>query len=402
MEQGYVDHNPFMGISKYEEKPRNRVLSDRELKLIWDNSGAEQYGAIVQLLMLTAQRADEIASLRWSEITGDVVVLPPERVKNKGGKNRQSHLVPLSSPALTILAAQPRRVSGDGTLRDFVFGNRERGFSGWSRCKERLDERITRAIGNPLPDWHVHDIRRSVATGMANLGVQPHIIEAVLNHRSGHQAGVAGIYNRSTYEPEKRRALALWADHVSVLIEGRESNVVAPPEAPLAEIPSYQPDEVKAPKGGRPGEARKRRHLLEAAEAMKSRRVKGKREVAEQLLKERHDLCKEAGIDGLRNSLRLAEKERDRLGHFRSLVALGAKASIEDQRALLSYEAPASPRVRGRSENQLLLALASGADVDGKAAAKLERDGLVRRDSGGRLTLTATGVEKARALLIGY
>jgi hypothetical protein len=257
---------------------------------------------------------------------------------------------------------------------------------------------------------------------MANLGVQPHIIEAVLNHRSGHQAGVAGIHNRSTYEPEKRRALALWADHVSALIEGRESNVIAPPEAPpvnpeapLAEIPSYQPDEVKAPKGGRPGEVRERRRLLEAEDAIrheksastkvKSKRVKGKREVAEQLLKERPNLCKEAGIetvDALRNSLRLAKKERDRFGHIRSLVALGAKASIEDRRALFSYEAPASPRVQNRSENQLLVALANGADVDGKAAAKLERDGLVKRGYGGRLTLTRAGFEKARALLIGY
>jgi integrase len=227
MEQGYADYNPFIGITKFEETPRNRVLSDSELKLIWTHTGSDHYGSIVRLLMLTAQRADEIASLRWSEIDGDTITLPPERVKNKGGKNRDSHLVPLSEPAIAILMVQPRRVNSDGALRDLVFGVGERGFSGWSRCKERLDERIARESGNHLPDWHVHDIRRSAATKMAGLGTLPHVIEAVLNHQSGHKAGTAGIYNRNTYELEKRRALCLWADHVLTLVQGSQSDVVS-------------------------------------------------------------------------------------------------------------------------------------------------------------------------------
>jgi hypothetical protein len=72
----------------------------------------------------------------------------------------------------------------------------------------------------------LHDLRRSVATHMAELGVQPHIVEAVLNHVSGHKAGVAGIYNKAAYEREKRQALAIWADHVMAAVEGRASNVV--------------------------------------------------------------------------------------------------------------------------------------------------------------------------------
>jgi integrase len=102
----------------------------------------------------------------------------------------------------------------------FVFGRSgSSGFSGWSRCKERLDE----ALG--MDDWAIHDLRRTFATGSAEIGIQPHIIEAVLNHVSGHKSGVAGIYNRAAYETEKATALNRWAEHVAAIIEGRDSNV---------------------------------------------------------------------------------------------------------------------------------------------------------------------------------
>jgi integrase len=221
MGQGFTEANPLIGVAKFSEEARERVLSDGELRLIWNAGGDDHFGAIVKLLALTGQRADEIASLRWSEVSNDVIVLPPGRTKNA-----RPHSVPLAKPALNILLAQPRRADDDGILRDLVFGVGQRGFSGWSRCKERLDERVAKENGKPLPGWRVHDLRRSVATGMADLGVQPHVIEAVLNHVSGHKAGVAGIYNRSTYEPEKRQALDLWANHLMALVEGRESNVV--------------------------------------------------------------------------------------------------------------------------------------------------------------------------------
>ena len=89
------------------------------------------------------------------------------------------------------------------------------GSRGWSRCKERLDA----AVG--LPGWTLHDLRRSVATGMGDLGVQPHVIEAALNHASGHKAGVAGIYQRSLHEKEVREALTLWAAHVMKIVAAR-------------------------------------------------------------------------------------------------------------------------------------------------------------------------------------
>jgi integrase len=102
-----------------------------------------------------------------------------------------------------------------------VFGRRGGGFGDWARGKAALDARIRKVIG-----WTLHDIRRTVATRMAELGVQPHIIEAVLNHVSGHKGGVAGIYNRATYDKEKREALNLWAEHVTALVEGRKATVV--------------------------------------------------------------------------------------------------------------------------------------------------------------------------------
>ena len=86
-----------------------------------------------------------------------------------------------------------------------MFGIGRGGYSGWSRSKEALD-----AAAKVAP-WTLHDLRRTAATRMADLGVEPHIIEAALNHVSGHKSGVAGIYNRSTYAAEKRAALDLWA-----------------------------------------------------------------------------------------------------------------------------------------------------------------------------------------------
>jgi integrase len=229
MGKGYIDANPMLGIPKFEgEKQRDRVLDDRELRLIWEACDpSDHYGAIVRLLILTGQRANEIAGLRLSEIKTEKsqIELPSARTKNK-----TSHIVPLSGPAMAILNGLIRRANKDGTLRDLVFGVAEgTAFSGWSRCKERLDQRVTELNGGPLPDWVVHDLRRSVATGLGNLEAQPQpprVIEALLNHKSGVKAGVSGLYNRSGYEREKRRAVELWANHLMAVVDGCTGNVV--------------------------------------------------------------------------------------------------------------------------------------------------------------------------------
>ena len=96
------------------------------------------------------------------------------------------------------------------------------GYMNWQNAKKRFDAEL----GEAVKPWQVHDIRRTVATRMADIGIAPHIIEACLNHYGGHRAGVAGVYNRSTYEREVRNALAQWAEHVAALAEGRGAKVV--------------------------------------------------------------------------------------------------------------------------------------------------------------------------------
>jgi integrase len=216
--RGLVDANPVMGTERNKEYSRERVLAAAELRTIWNALEDDHYGAIVKLLALTAQRAGEIGGLCWSEIGDKAITLSGERTKNK-----RAHVIPLSETARAIIAKQPHRAD-----RDLIFGIGDGPFAGWSGCKAKLDARIKKATGKALPHWTPHDLRRTAATQMAGLGVQPHIIEAVLNHVGGHKGGVAGIYNRSTYEPEKRTALDLWANHLAAIVAGRTSNVTTP------------------------------------------------------------------------------------------------------------------------------------------------------------------------------
>ena len=214
--EGLLDGNPVTGTARADERgARVRVLTQEELVEIWSVLPAEgngQFADIVRLLLLTGQRREEIGGLCWSEVDPDrgLIILPSERTKN-----RRQHEVPISRQALAILERQAKRKG-----RDYIFGIGEAGFSGWSNCKARLDRAILTKRkaadrkAKPLPSWHLHDLRRTYATGMAELGVLPHIIEAVLNHVSGHKAGVAGIYNRARYEADMRSALQRWADHI--------------------------------------------------------------------------------------------------------------------------------------------------------------------------------------------
>jgi integrase len=234
MTQGLVDGNPVIGTIKHEEQSRERVLAPHELRAIWQALGDGDYGDIVRLLALTGQRASEISGLSWGEIQADMIVLPGSRTKNG-----RAHTIPLAQPVLAIIGKHER-----GKDSDPVFGRSFRSFSGWSECKVRLEARIA-ATGAALPHWTPHDLRRTFATyaggglpahlierlparekEMARgLGVAPHIVEAVLNHQSGHKAGVAGTYNRSDYPREKRQALDMWAEHLMAIVEDRPATV---------------------------------------------------------------------------------------------------------------------------------------------------------------------------------
>jgi integrase len=218
--EGLLETNPVQGTAKLDEGgSRERILTSEELSELWsalDDEPNAQFADIVRLLILTGQRREEIGGLRWSEVERGLIVLPPERTKNS-----RQHEVPLSRQAKAILERQPKRKG-----RDFIFGIGELGFSGWSDCKARLDQallaarRQTSRKAKAMPDWRLHDLRRTCATGMAELGVMPNVIELALNHVSGHKAGVAGIYNRSKMSDAVREGLQKWADHLEALIVG--------------------------------------------------------------------------------------------------------------------------------------------------------------------------------------
>jgi integrase len=221
MGQGLAEANPVIGTNKPEGgKPRERVLDDGEIAAIWRAADkASAFGKIVKLLLLTGCRRTEVGGARWDEIN---MQAGEWRIPGERAKNGRVHTLPLPPMAMEIIRSVPALVG-----RDLLFGehNETRGFTQWGHDKNLLDARL----GNRVAPWTLHDLRRTVATKMADIGIQPHIIEAVLNHVSGHKGGVAGIYNRSSYEREVKAALGMWADHIRALVEGGERKVLAFP-----------------------------------------------------------------------------------------------------------------------------------------------------------------------------
>jgi integrase len=216
-EEGWTTANPVVGTRKPTEvAPRDRVLALPELVAIWRACGGDSdHDRIIRLLILLGSRRQEVGGMRWSEFDFDAGTwtLPKERAKNG-----REHTITLPPNALEIIRSVPR---GD---RDRLFGDRsDNGFTLWTQAKRELDRRL----GDTVKPWRIHDLRRSTATHMAGeVGIEPHIIEAVLNHYSGHRRGVAGVYNRSSYERAVGAALARWNEHVLALVEGRQSNII--------------------------------------------------------------------------------------------------------------------------------------------------------------------------------
>jgi len=232
VERGILVRSPCEGVKPPSpEIERERVLArfvDKEkgfydwteLALVW--RAATQlpapYGPIIRLLILTGARRDEVGGMRKDEL-GDgstAWTLPAAR-----SKNRREHLVPLSPAAQDVLAALPKFGASP-----FIFGGGRAAPGAFGKIKPMLDASIAALNGGgPIPHWTLHDIRRSVATGLAELNIAPHVIEAVLNHKSGEIKGVAAIYNRYSYAAEKRSALEAWARKIEAIVGKQTTNV---------------------------------------------------------------------------------------------------------------------------------------------------------------------------------
>jgi integrase len=214
--EGLTENNPVSGTGRADEgNGRDRVLSEDELKAVLKALGDDEFSDIVRLLILTGQRREEVGSLKWSEIdwglsrgvNGGLIILSADRTKN----GRQ-HELPLSKQVEDILSRRraPLIASrGQHRLGEFVFGRK---FTAWSKSKDALDAKL-----NGIAPFRLHDLRRTAATHMAELGVLPHIIEAILNHVSGHKSGVAGLYNRAKYQDAMRSALQAYGDYIDRL-----------------------------------------------------------------------------------------------------------------------------------------------------------------------------------------
>lgn len=225
---GYVAESPIDGMQMpAEENSRDRILDADEIALLWRATGdlGEPFGPLYRLLLLTGQRLREVAHMTESEISGNVWTIPGARAKNG-----EPHAVPLSRLAMETLKGVQRIAGKPG----YIFTtNGEAPVSGFTKGKARLDKAMARLAaadaGEPveIDPFVIHDLRRTAASGMAELRIAPHVCEAVLNHRSGTVSGVARVYNRHDYAEEKREALEAWANRIAAIVgEQTADNVV--------------------------------------------------------------------------------------------------------------------------------------------------------------------------------
>ena len=219
-----------------EEPKRDRVLSDAEIRALWlacEKLGA--FGRCFRMLLATGQRLNEVGGMRWSEIDESARLwqIPRERAKAD-----RAHEVPLSDRALAILTECPR-------LGPFVFTTRgDVPLAGWSKSKAALDRLMLEQLQSEaqekgdtapviLPDWRLHDLRRTCATNLARLSVDRVVISKLLNHSEG---GVTQIYDRHARDPEKRAAMERWGQRLQVIVDGKDGgNVVSITAARAAE-----------------------------------------------------------------------------------------------------------------------------------------------------------------------
>lgn len=202
-------------------KSRDRVLSDTELGILWNalDDEAAPFGPAIKLLILTGQRRGEVFEADRSEfdLKAKLWTIPRHRAKNGA-----AHLLPLSAPARAIIESLTARDDSDKLFP--ARGNGENGPSGFSKTVARLRAVLEEKVDGPVAHWTLHDLRRTLATGLQRLGIRLEVTEAVLNHVSGSRAGIVGVYQRHDYFAEKREALDAWAKEVLRLAGAQRSS----------------------------------------------------------------------------------------------------------------------------------------------------------------------------------
>jgi integrase len=221
MEKGRLDDNPMLGVGlphPEAEKSRDRILADTEIVEVW--AASEQmgnpFGDLFKLLLVLGQRRNEVAAMRWRDLDfkEKIWALPREATKSD-----RAHIVPLSPLALEIIKTIPKQ-----DKVDWVFTTTGKTpVSGFSKAKAKINKLVNaaRAIQEleDMPPWRIHDLRRTVASGLARLKTPQIVVEKVQNRATGEGAGVAGVYNRYSYMEEREAALNAWARHIEMLVK---------------------------------------------------------------------------------------------------------------------------------------------------------------------------------------
>jgi integrase len=209
-----VEVSPVMGVApRIKPQARSRVLADLELAALWRATGklGGAFGAATRFLVATGVRRDEASNLRWDELDGDWAAMPGSRMKN--GRDFRA---PLSATAKAIVGAMPK-------LGEYVFTTTgEASIQGWGHVKERLDVLMSEELGEPVAPWRLHDLRRTLASGLARLGYRTEIIKRVLGHVAAATDVTSVVYNWHNYDAEAMEAVQKWAAHLALITTGLE------------------------------------------------------------------------------------------------------------------------------------------------------------------------------------
>lgn len=211
IEREVLEVSPVIGVTpRIKPQARSRILTDAELAALWKSSVTvgSPFGAAVRFLMVTGVRRDEASFLRWDELDGAWAAMPASRMK--AGRDFRA---PLSPTALAILEEMPRFEKCP-----YVFTTNARTpISGWSKTKNKLTKFMAEELGEPIPDWRLHDLRRTLASGLAMLGYRAEVIKRVLGHAASTNDVTAVHYNWHNYDAEAMEAVQAWSNHLAKL-----------------------------------------------------------------------------------------------------------------------------------------------------------------------------------------